>query len=86
MDYVTARAFADTWGLLLLVVLFVGVLVFVFRRGSGARYRRAARIPMDAPESPAPPDRRIDEIRPAAPGGDRSEDAGRPAPRKKDGG
>lgn len=63
MTYETARHLADTWGLVLLVVLFVGVLVFIFRRGSGERYRRAARIPMDAKESPAPSDRRMNEIK-----------------------
>jgi cytochrome c oxidase cbb3-type subunit 4 len=83
MDYETARAFADTWGLVLLVVLFIGVLVFVFRPGSGARYRRAARIPMDAPERPAPPDQRTNEVKSE---GDRDEDAERPTPRKRDDG
>ncbi|WP_108661148.1 CcoQ/FixQ family Cbb3-type cytochrome c oxidase assembly chaperone [Acuticoccus kandeliae] len=52
MDYHGLRAFADTWGLGLLAILFVGVLLFVFRRGSSERYRRAARIALDSPEHP----------------------------------
>ncbi|WP_369415098.1 cbb3-type cytochrome c oxidase subunit 3 [Acuticoccus kalidii] len=50
MDYHSLRAFADTWGLLLLAGLFIGMFIFVFRRGSSAQYRRAARIALDAPE------------------------------------
>ena len=85
MDYETARAFADTWGLLLLVALSVGVVAFVFRRGSGARYRRAARIPLEAPESPPAPDRRRDEIRPAGSEGEATGGTGRRPPRHEDG-
>ncbi len=55
MTYETLRHFADSWGLLLLVILFALMLVFVFRRGSSKAYREAARIPLDAPEHPTRP-------------------------------
>lgn len=84
MEYETARAFADTWGLVFLVAVFLGMLVFVFRRGSGKAYRKAARIPMEAsetgakpsaaPESPAESDQRINDLK--------TTDATRPADRE----
>ncbi|MGI9482941.1 MAG: cbb3-type cytochrome c oxidase subunit 3 [Hyphomicrobiales bacterium] len=46
MDYETARQLADTWGLVFLVVLFVGVVAFVFRPGAGKKYEEAAKIPL----------------------------------------
>jgi cytochrome c oxidase cbb3-type subunit 4 len=63
MSYQAARDFADTWGLVFLVVLFVVILIYIFRRGATERYKRAARIPMDAPENPAPSDKRLNEIK-----------------------
>lgn len=63
MNYDSFRHFADTWGLALLVVVFLLMLVFVFRRGSTEKYRRAARIPMDAPESPAESDQKINTLK-----------------------
>lgn len=51
MSYEAVRAFADSWGLVLLVILFLAVVLFIFRRGSTERYRHAARIPMEAQES-----------------------------------
>lgn len=62
MDYEGLRHFADTWGLLVLGLLFVVIILFLFRRGSTERYRRAARIPMDAPERPAPSDQAMNEM------------------------
>jgi cytochrome c oxidase cbb3-type subunit 4 len=58
---------ADTWGLIVLVVLFVGIMVYIFRKGATERYKRAARIPMDAPENPAESDKRINEIKSGEP-------------------
>jgi len=54
MSYEGLRAFADTWGLVLLAGLFVAMVIWLFRRGSTKEYERAARIPMDAPETPEP--------------------------------
>ena len=50
MDYEQFRQFADSWGLLYLFVVFVIVVLFVFRPGSGRLYRDAARIALDAAE------------------------------------
>jgi len=46
MDYNEMRHFADIWGLVYLLVIFIAVLVFVFRPGSRRRYEEAARIPL----------------------------------------
>lgn len=46
MDYSTLREFADSWGLLYLVVLFVGVILYTFRPGSKKGAEEAAQIPL----------------------------------------
>ena len=74
MSYETFRHFADTWGLALLIIVFLAMLLFVFRRGSTEKYRRAARIPMEAPESPADSDQKINTLKAAGPGAVRRED------------
>ena len=47
MDYETLRQIADSWGLLYLVVLFVGVILWTFRPGSKQAADRSAQIPFD---------------------------------------
>ncbi|MEC9347042.1 MAG: cbb3-type cytochrome c oxidase subunit 3 [Pseudomonadota bacterium] len=47
MDHETLRHFADTWGLVFLVVSFVGVVAFLFRPGAKEYYKRAARRPLE---------------------------------------
>jgi cytochrome c oxidase cbb3-type subunit 4 len=44
--YDTLRQIADSWGLLAMFVFFVAMVLFVFRRGSRARYEEAAKIPL----------------------------------------
>ncbi|MEE9376269.1 MAG: CcoQ/FixQ family Cbb3-type cytochrome c oxidase assembly chaperone, partial [Rhizobiaceae bacterium] len=34
MDYSTFREFADSWGLLYLFAMFIGIIIFIFRPGS----------------------------------------------------
>ncbi len=46
MDYETLRQFADSWGLLFLVLLFVGIIIFVFRPGARKKYEKDAMIPL----------------------------------------
>ena len=46
MEYETLRQFADTWGLLALTLLFVGIVAFVFRPGAGRKYEDNAKIPL----------------------------------------
>jgi cytochrome c oxidase cbb3-type subunit IV len=45
--YETLRHFADSWGLLYMVGIFLTVIVFVVRPGAKARATEAARIPLD---------------------------------------
>ena len=45
--YEIMRHFADSWGLLALALIFVVVIVFVFRTGSRSQYEHAARIPLE---------------------------------------
>ncbi|EKF41260.1 cbb3-type cytochrome c oxidase subunit 3 [Nitratireductor indicus] len=46
MDYTAMRQFADSWGLLFMVIVFVGVVLFAFRPGSKKSADEAARIPL----------------------------------------
>lgn len=46
MDYDTVRHAADSWGLVYLLVLFVGVVFFAFRPGSKKASDEAAQIPL----------------------------------------
>jgi cytochrome c oxidase cbb3-type subunit 4 len=45
--YTAMRHFADSWGLLALLIVFIAVIAFVFRRQSRRHYERAARIPLE---------------------------------------
>lgn len=46
MDYETLRQAADSWGLLYLFVVFVGVIIFTFRPGTKRRAAEIAQIPL----------------------------------------
>lgn len=45
MDYNTLRQMADSWGLLYLVIVFIGVILFTFRPGTRQRADDIAQIP-----------------------------------------
>ncbi|GJL99727.1 MAG: cytochrome-c oxidase [Methyloligella sp.] len=45
--YTAMRAFADSWGLLYMVLIFLGICVFAFRPGSKKIYDEQARIPLN---------------------------------------
>jgi cytochrome c oxidase cbb3-type subunit 4 len=47
MTYDTLRYLADSWGLVILVAIFLIVVAFVFRPGSKKLYRRMSQIPLD---------------------------------------
>ena len=47
MDYSLLRQFADSWGLLYMVLLFVGVIFSTFRPGSKEKADEIARIPLE---------------------------------------
>jgi len=44
--YSLLRQFADSWGLLLMVGLFLGVLVYTFRPGSRGLHDDMAQLPL----------------------------------------
>ncbi len=46
MDYNAMRQFADSWGLLFMVLFFVGAVLFTLRPGSKKHADEAARIPL----------------------------------------
>ena len=46
MDYESFRHFADSWGLLYLLMLFVGAIAFTFRPGTKETARRMAELPL----------------------------------------
>lgn len=51
--YDTMRHFADTWVLVAMVVVFVGIVAWVLRPGSRRRYREQADIPFRHDDRPA---------------------------------
>jgi cytochrome c oxidase cbb3-type subunit 4 len=46
MTYEAVSRFAQTWGLVYLVILFLGVLVYAMRPGAKKKFEDAARIPL----------------------------------------
>ncbi len=51
--YSVLRAFADSWVLLFLVLVFLGVIVWVFRPGSTKEHRDSANIIFRHEDAPA---------------------------------
>ncbi|WP_417310493.1 cbb3-type cytochrome c oxidase subunit 3 [Devosia sp.] len=41
------RHFADSWGLVYMLAIFIAVLLFVIRPGASAHAKAAARIPLE---------------------------------------
>ena len=50
MDYSTFREIADSWGLLYLFLLFVGIVIYTFRPGSKKTADEIAQIPLKEEE------------------------------------
>lgn len=46
MDYNTLREFADSWGLLYLFILFIAIVLYVFRPGAKKSYEEQGKIPL----------------------------------------
>jgi cytochrome c oxidase cbb3-type subunit IV len=44
--YTALRHFADSWGMLAMMLFFIGMMLFVFRPGSSKSADEAARIPL----------------------------------------
>jgi len=51
--YSLMREFADSWMLLFLFLFFIGVVIWAFRPGSGAKHRDIANIPFRHEDHPA---------------------------------
>ncbi|MDJ0612337.1 MAG: cbb3-type cytochrome c oxidase subunit 3 [Rhizobiaceae bacterium] len=51
MDYNLFRELADSWGLVYLFALFVGVIFFTFRPGSRKKADEIAKIPFKEDQS-----------------------------------
>lgn len=51
MEYETLRQMAGSWGLVYLVAVFVGIIVFTFRPGTRKRSDDYAQIPFREDES-----------------------------------
>jgi cytochrome c oxidase cbb3-type subunit 4 len=47
MTYEQATQFAQTWGLGLLVILFVAVVIYALWPGNSEKFKRAARTPLN---------------------------------------
>jgi len=62
MDYQSMRTFADSWGLLFLFLVFVGVIIYTFRPGSKKEADKIAEIPLQDDESPDENDREDDDV------------------------
>jgi len=45
LDYHSMRAFADSWGLVYMMVVFLAVIIWVFRPGARKASDEAAQIP-----------------------------------------
>ena len=45
MNFTTLSQFAQTWGLVYLVIMFLAVLVYALRPGAKSQFDDAARIP-----------------------------------------
>ncbi len=46
MTFENTSIFAETWGLIYLVVLFAGILVYALRPSAKKKFEDAARIPL----------------------------------------
>ena len=45
--YESLRHFADSWGLVYMMAIFIGVFALIVRPGAKSRAQEAARIPLD---------------------------------------
>ena len=52
--YTITRAFADSWALLVMFAMFIGIILFAFRPGSNKVHADIANIPFRNEDRPAP--------------------------------
>ncbi|MFV0293678.1 MAG: cbb3-type cytochrome c oxidase subunit 3 [Paracoccus sp. (in: a-proteobacteria)] len=60
--YTLTRQFADSWALLALVLVYLGVVVWAFRPGSGQSHEEAAESIFRNERCPAPPQHRKEPL------------------------
>ncbi len=48
MDYETFSLFAGTWGLVLLVVMFIAAMAYALWPSNKEKFEQAAQLPLDA--------------------------------------
>ncbi len=53
-EYTLLRQIADSWGLLVMFVFFIGIIAWAFRPGSRSEHDNAASIPLRNEDAPAP--------------------------------
>lgn len=58
MDYQTVSQFAQTWGLVFLVVLFGGVLAYALWPRNRKKFEKAARMPLEDDDNRPDDDRK----------------------------
>ncbi|MEQ8228534.1 MAG: cbb3-type cytochrome c oxidase subunit 3 [Rhodospirillales bacterium] len=46
MNFEEVAMFSKTWGLVYLVAIFIGVLIYAFRPGAKKKFQDAAQIPL----------------------------------------
>ncbi|KGK79385.1 hypothetical protein PM03_07705 [Thalassobacter stenotrophicus] len=51
--YTITRAFADSWALLVMFAMFIGIILFAFRPGSNKVHADIANIPFRHEDRPA---------------------------------
>ncbi len=51
MDYETFSLFAGTWGLVLLVVMFISAMAYAFWPSNKEKFEHAAQLPLEADTS-----------------------------------
>lgn len=52
IDYNSFRHFADSWGLLYMLIVFIGVVLFMFRPGAKDHAKAAAEIALKDDRAP----------------------------------
>lgn len=62
--YTTLRGFADVWGMLVLLLVFIGVVIWVFRPGARQKHEDAARMIFRNEDKPKDDARSRDDDKP----------------------
>lgn len=72
--YDSLSNFAQTWGMIIFIVLFAAAAVYAFWPKNQDKFDEAARVPLEDADRPAAPEERAAEDRAAGGDKDRSHD------------